>query len=161
MLKSLQLCLTLWDSVPQSSSVRGILQARILKWVGTPSSRGSSWPRDQTWVSYISCIGRQVLFRYSHLGSPTSCVENPPANTEDAGEVGLIPGSERFPWSRKWQPTPVFLPGKSHGQSSLVGYSPWGGKELHTAKHTCKYGCIFLFLHCSLTLPIRFIVYFH
>ena len=32
-------------------------------------------------------------------------------------------------WRRKWQPTPVFLPGKSHGQRSLVGYSPWGRKE--------------------------------
>ena len=34
------------------------------------------------------------------------------------------------PWSRKWQPTPVFLAGKSHGQRSLVGYSPWGHTEL-------------------------------
>ena len=33
-------------------------------------------------------------------------------------------------WSRKWQPTPVFLSGKSHGHRSLVGYSPWGCKEL-------------------------------
>ena len=33
-------------------------------------------------------------------------------------------------WRRKWQPTPVFLPGKSHGQRSLVGYSTWGRKEL-------------------------------
>ena len=32
-------------------------------------------------------------------------------------------------WKRKWQPSPVFLPGKSHGQRSLVGCSPWGGKE--------------------------------
>ena len=32
-------------------------------------------------------------------------------------------------WRRKWQPTPVFLPGKSHGRRSLVGYSPWGHKE--------------------------------
>ena len=31
---------------------------------------------------------------------------------------------------RKWQPTPIFLPGKSHGQKSLVGYSPWGGKAV-------------------------------
>ena len=36
----------------------------------------------------------------------------------------------RFPWRRKWQPTPVFLPGKSHGQRSLTGYSPWCHKEL-------------------------------
>ena len=34
------------------------------------------------------------------------------------------------PWRRVWQPTPVFLPGKSHRQRSLVGYSPWGHKEL-------------------------------
>ena len=32
-------------------------------------------------------------------------------------------------WRRKWQPTPVLLPGKSHGQRSMVGYSPWGRKE--------------------------------
>ena len=36
----------------------------------------------------------------------------------------------RIPWRRKWQPAPVFLPGKSNGQRSLVGYSPWGRKEL-------------------------------
>ena len=35
----------------------------------------------------------------------------------------------KIPWKRKWQPTPVFLPGKSHGQRSLAGYSPWGRKE--------------------------------
>ena len=37
---------------------------------------------------------------------------------------------EKIPWKRKWQPTPVLLPRKSHGQRSLVGYSPWGHKEL-------------------------------
>ena len=35
-----------------------------------------------------------------------------------------------IPWRRKWQPTPVFFPGKSHGQRSLVGYSPWGQKRV-------------------------------
>ena len=48
-----------------------------------------------------------------------------------AGDLGLIPG---FPWGRKWQPTPVFLPGESHGQRSLVGYSPRGRKELDTTE---------------------------
>ena len=43
----------------------------------------------------------------------------------NAGDLGSIPGSGRFPWRRAWQPTPVFFPGKSHGQRSLVGYSPW------------------------------------
>ena len=47
-----------------------------------------------------------------------------------AGELGLIPGLGRSPGWRKWQPTPVFLPGKSHGQRSLVGYTPQGSKEL-------------------------------
>ena len=37
-------------------------------------------------------------------------------------------------WRRKWQPTPVFLPGKSHGQRSLAGYSPWGRKESETTE---------------------------
>ena len=40
----------------------------------------------------------------------------------------------RFPWRRKWQPTPVSLPGKSHGQWSLVGCSPWGHKESGTTE---------------------------
>ncbi|MGE2787554.1 hypothetical protein ACQHMI_25705, partial [Escherichia coli] len=37
-------------------------------------------------------------------------------------------------WRRKWQPTPVFLPGESHGQRSLVGYSPWSCKELNVTE---------------------------
>ena len=41
----------------------------------------------------------------------------------------LDPWVETIPWRREWQPTPVFLPGKSHGQKSLVGSSPWGHKE--------------------------------
>ena len=36
-------------------------------------------------------------------------------------------------WRRKWQPTPAFLPGKSHGQRNLVGYGPWGSIESNTA----------------------------
>ena len=38
----------------------------------------------------------------------------------------------KIPWKKTWQPTPVLLPGKSHGQRSLVGYSPWGRKESDT-----------------------------
>ena len=69
--KSLQLCPTLCNPIACSllhSSVHGILQARTLEWVSMPSSRGSSQPRDRTCVSYVSCIGRQVLY---HLGSPS------------------------------------------------------------------------------------------
>ena len=43
---------------------------------------------------------------------------------------GFDPWVGKIPWRRKWQPTLVFLPGKSHGQRSLAGYSPWSPKEL-------------------------------
>ena len=45
-------------------------------------------------------------------------------------------GISRNGWRRKWQPTPIFLPGEFHGQRSLVGYSPWGCKESDMTKHT-------------------------
>ena len=51
-------------------------------------------------------------------------LKNPPVNAGDVRDEGLIPGLGRFPWRRTWQPTPVFFPGESHGQRSLVGYSP-------------------------------------
>ena len=64
--KSLQSCVTLCDSMdcsPPGSSVHGVFQVRILEWVVIPFSRGSSRPRDQAHVSFVSCIGRQVLYR--------------------------------------------------------------------------------------------------
>ena len=69
------LCLTLCDPInsnPPGSSVHGIFQGRILAWVAISSSSASSWPRDGTWVSCISCIGRWILLQLSHLGSPES-----------------------------------------------------------------------------------------
>ena len=77
-------------------------------------------------------------------------VTNLPTNAGDTADLSSIPGLGRSPgegkdlsvvyegqkaslslqpWRRKWQPSPVFLPGKSHGRRSLVGYSPWGHKE--------------------------------
>ena len=56
------------DCSPSDSSIHGILQARMLEWVAIPFSRGSSRPRDRTRVSYISCIGRWILYLLSHLG---------------------------------------------------------------------------------------------
>ena len=60
-------------------------------------------------------------------------------------ETGFDPWVRKILWRRKWQPTPVLLPGKSHGQRSAVGYSPWGSKEsdmteqLHYALCTMHY----------------------
>ena len=47
---------------------------------------------------------------------------------------GFNPWVKKIPWRREWQPTPVFLPRKSHGQSSLVSYSSWGHKESDTTE---------------------------
>ena len=67
-IQSLQSCLTLCDSMDCSqpgSSVPGILQARVLEWVAIPFSRRSSWPRDRTHVSCVSCIGRRILYHFT------------------------------------------------------------------------------------------------
>ena len=50
--------------------------------------------------------------------------------TCQCGRHGFNPWVRKIPWRRKWQPTPVFLPTKSHGQRSLMGYSPWGHKRV-------------------------------
>ena len=52
----------------------------------------------------------------------------------NAGDVGSGPWVRKIPWRREWQPTSVFLPGESHGQRSLAGYSPWGCKESNTVE---------------------------
>ena len=60
-----------------------------------------------------------------------------PSGTESAFQcwrVGFDPCVRLIPWRRKWQHTPVFLPGKSYGQRSLVGYSPWDCKESDTTE---------------------------
>ena len=106
-LKSPQSWLTLWDPMGCSlsgSSFHGILQARILEWVAMPCSRGSSWPRDQTHVSYVSCIGRQILplappgkpiYIYIRASQVAQIVKNLPAM------------QETWIWSLGWEWLPV------------------------------------------------------
>ena len=54
-------------------------------------------------------------------------VKNLPANAGDIRDTASM-----IPWRKEWRPTPVFLPGESHSQRSLAGYSPWGPKESDT-----------------------------
>ena len=61
----------------------------------------------------------------------SSTVNNPPVVQE---MCGFHPWVRKIPWRRTWQPTPVFLPGESHGQRSLAGYSPQDQKELDMEK---------------------------
>ena len=65
---------------------------------------------------------------------PASLVAQSIENLPSIQETQFNPWVGKIPWKRKWQPTPVFLPGESHGQRSMVGYSPWGGKELDTSE---------------------------
>ena len=63
------------------------------------------------------------------MGLPSgSVVKNQPAMQELQETMVLSLGKDDS-WRRAWQPTPVFLPGESHGQRRLVGYSPWGRTE--------------------------------
>ena len=122
--EAVQSCPTLCDPMDCSlpgSSVHEIFQARVLEW-GAIAFLATKPP-----------LSRSVWF--SDRGFPGGAVvKNPPAKARDAGDAGSVPGSERIPWRRGWQHTPVFLPGKSHGQRSLVGYSPWGPKESDTTE---------------------------
>ena len=70
--------------------------------------------------------------RWGLSGKESACT------AADTGDMGLIPGLGRFLGlgRRKWQPTPVFLSGESHGQRSLEGYSPQCHKESDTAEVT-------------------------
>ena len=138
--------------------VHGILQARIQEWVAVPFSRGSSQPRDRTRVSYVSCIGRQFL-PLAPVGKPRKYCTHITNNRNETGEVYLdctvtmkglsiwplkseCPGSNSCSTTSlclrlsicTWHPTPVLLPGKSHGRRSLVGCSPWGCYEPDTTE---------------------------
>ena len=62
-------------------------------------------------------------------------VKNLPAQCRRHKRCGLDLWVRKIPWRRKWQPTLVCLPRKSHGQRSLVGYSPWGRKESDMTEH--------------------------
>ena len=62
------------DYSPPGSSVHGILQARILEWVASSYSRRSTWPRDETHFSCVSCLGRWILLPVRHRGSPIKCI---------------------------------------------------------------------------------------
>ena len=100
-----------------------------------------SWPLPQLTAS-ISCrhVSKrafrrlQLPFFFLFWPSPWASqvvlvVKNPPTNAGDLKRLEFDPWVRRIHWGRAWQPTPLFLPGESHGQRSLAGYSPWGRKE--------------------------------
>ena len=76
---------------------------------------------------------RQVLHHLSQQRSPGgSSGRERSCQCRNCKRRGFDPWMGKILWRRGWQPTPVFLPGESHGQRRLSGYSPWGRKELAT-----------------------------
>ena len=90
-------------------------QLQMLAWAAVP---GAASPEDP-----LGGVGRGLLGLFAEA-SPLYF----PGGARRK-RCGFDPWVWKIPWRRAWQPTPVFLPGESHGQRSLVDYSPWGCKE--------------------------------
>ena len=69
---------------------------------------------------------------------PDPGIKAAPSTSPALAERIFNPWVEKIPWRRKWQPAPVFLPGESHRQGRLVGYSPWGHRESDITEHTTQ-----------------------
>ena len=110
----------LFNSSAQSFSSRSpsLLDICWLSSTSHSTSLGPAWLRPVLALVKASLVAQTV----KHL----------PAMQETW--VRSLGGEGSIPWRRKWQPTPVFLPGESHGWRSLAGYSPWGRKESDTTE---------------------------
>ena len=91
-------------------------------------------------------------------------VKNPPANAGDFKRRGFNPWVGKIPWRRAWQPTPVFLPGESHGWRSLGGLQSMGLQRVrhdlsdlaHTAWYTFSYSFNF---NLFMSLDLKYVSY--
>ena len=131
--KSLQLCLTLCDPWQEY-------------WSGLPCPPPADFPNRIPWEGeqsrnfYFSCISRRVLYIGATWEAPSGFaaglqffpVAQTVKNLPEMQEMGVRSLGWEDPLEREWQPTPVFLPGESHEQRSLAGYSPWGCKKVGT-----------------------------
>jgi len=119
-----QLCPTLsnpMDCSPPGSSVHGIFQARVLEWVAIAFSNYINYIRF-TYYIYI-----KILYV---LGFPVGCSgKELTCQCRKCKRCRFDPWVRKISWRRACQPTPVFFPGESHRQKSLVGYSSLGRTE--------------------------------
>ena len=114
-----------------------------------PFSRGSSLPRDRTQVAHIAGrfftswsigeaentgVGSLSLLQHTFPGGLSG-----KESTCQCRRYEFSPWVRKIPWRRKWQSTPVILPGKSHGQRSLAGYIPWVHSESDRNERLCAH----------------------
>ena len=111
-----------------------ISQARILEWVAISFSKGSSWPRDWT---YISCIGRHILYWANVV------VKNLPHKAGDIRDTGSILGLGEDPLEDGMETYSCIPVWRTHGQRSLAGYSPQDLRESDMTEVT-EHACISL-----------------
>ena len=97
--------------------------------------RGERRIRGQSFIPIVAVVHKKVILfclqntnriPNVNLGLP-QCLSK--ESTCQSGRCRFDTWVRKIAWRRKWQPTPVFLPGKSHGQQSLMGYIPWGNKN--------------------------------
>ena len=127
------LCVNLWTAARQVPLFMGFFREKY--WCGLPFPSPGDLPN--------SGIKPGSLMSYLHwqagslpLSFPGGAVvNNLPANAGKTQRGWFNPWAGKIPWRRAWQPTPVFLPGESHGQRSLAGYGPRDSKESIMTEH--------------------------
>ena len=149
--KSLQSCLTLSDLMDCSlpgSSIHGIFQARVLEWVAIAFSEEiSSLSHSIVFLYFLHSFKKSFWEKAMVPHSSTLAWRIPwmeePGGLQSVGSLGVGHDSATslslfafMHWRRKWQPTPVFLPGESQGWWSLMGCRLWGRTESDTTKAT-------------------------
>ena len=97
-------------------------------WGGERYETNCVWERH---IYILQCVKQIASFWASQVGASG---KKPACQYRRCKRCGLDPWVRKIPWRRALQPTPVFLPGESHGQRSLVGYSPWSHTESDMTK---------------------------
>ena len=133
-----QSCPTLHDSMDCSlpgSSIHGVFQARVLEWVAIAFSGNAVDLVSIPGLERSPGEGKGYPLQYSGLENSTDCVAS--FHGHDFHFLSHVIWQIWYlapKWRRQWHPTPVLLPGKSHGQRSLVGCSPQGQEESDTTE---------------------------
>ena len=125
--------------------VGNVFDTPFLVFEGVPCSSVHFLPLTQSVFLFNipSLFQMEMVFRDHCLGLwRLPVVKRKKKSTCQFRRHGFDPWVRKIPWRRKWQPTPEFLPGKFHGQRSLVGYSPWSCKSRTQLSTTGTVGCL-------------------
>ena len=117
------------------------MYSKTLEETETHLKKSTDLPRDGGHLVEDTVLEHKPYCQYIFswvLDFPGGCVKE---SASKHRRCGFDPWIRKIPWRRKWKPTPVFLPGKSHEQRSLMGYSPWAHKESDTQFSSVTQSC--------------------